>query len=554
MENSLKGQGNKWLIIFLIYADFTAKEKQEGDIEKLKITINNMLGDIITTPIVPDQSRMYVVMNSIKFVFNDPKNGIDDKSAFYTIERTADRKQNHITKCEILDNSIYYAPTTDGGQVLQKACQLEAILKKTCVKADEEVFLITWDHGSSFGMFRAQPHSPDVLSVKKEVERNLLQFPFLKQFWDKARKQHLHGAKTGKIVEESLIEPCKESKKAGDIKTDNGVYVASGNSAEPSQSPQSVSVQPIPRVAEILTNRELNDALQGWLGCNRKVGVLLMVNCWMMNLHTMYALRDSVHCLVAPQGNIDCPGYNIKDILTEITSAKKNGIQPTELAKVCVTTIDNDYSKAKAAILSPIEPDVIERFKIFAVDLSSRQTGDGSYLENQIESLDTLFRLLIDDMNGPPIRESLKYFFKYIRSVSFDFSRNKTKTIDILNWIKSIQQADLSLNLTILSSPVRDGIAIFLDSVSRPNNIVLASSSGKKIYVIEDSEDYWATIGLPPTGYSLFFPMIYPALNLDLLNLIDNVSTDELLTRLKNWRNFLNTIDPLLSNFFPAYS
>ncbi|MEO6632050.1 MAG: clostripain-related cysteine peptidase, partial [Mucilaginibacter sp.] len=485
MENSLKGQGNKWLIIFLIYADFTAKEKQEGDIEKLKITINNMLGDIITTPIVPDQSRMYVVMNSIKFVFNDPKNGIDDKSAFYTIERTADRKQNHITKCEILDNSIYYAPTTDGGQVLQKACQLEAILKKTCVKADEEVFLITWDHGSSFGMFRAQPHSPDVLSVKKEVERNLLQFPFLKQFWDKARKQHLHGAKTGKIVEESLIEPCKESKKAGDIKTDNGVYVASGNSAEPSQSPQSVSVQPIPRVAEILTNRELNDALQGWLGCNRKVGVLLMVNCWMMNLHTMYALRDSVHCLVAPQGNIDCPGYNIKDILTEITSAKKNGIQPTELAKVCVTTIDNDYSKAKAAILSPIEPDVIERFRIFAVDLSRRQIGNGSCLGNQIKSLDALCKLLVDEIGGSPARENLIHFFKYIRSACFDFSGGVTQTIDIVNWLKSVRSADFLLRYSLLSDSLKNAIDAFSAAVvMSKNSIVLDFSSGKKIYVI----------------------------------------------------------------------
>jgi hypothetical protein len=32
----------------------------------------------------------------------------------------------------------------------------------------------------------------------------------------------------------------------------------------------------------------------------------------MMNMHTMYSLKETVKCLVAPQGNIDCPGYNLK--------------------------------------------------------------------------------------------------------------------------------------------------------------------------------------------------------------------------------------------------
>jgi hypothetical protein len=104
----------------------------------------------------------------------------------------------------------------------------------------------------------------------------------------------------------------------------------------------------------------------------------------------------------------------------------------------------------------------------------------------------------------------------------------------------------------MLSTLIKKRIDAFLDSVSAlsDSSIVLNESSGKKIYVIEQSKDYWAAIGLAPTGYSLFFPIIYPAINPDLLNLKDNVYDDKLLARLKNWRDFLVAIDHELLYFF----
>src|SRR5437868_6459260 len=131
MENPTKAQDRKWLIIFLIYADFTTKKSSE-DLEKLKITINNMLCDIITTPVDPDRSRIFVVMNSIKFVFNEPDNVINDKSVFYTIQRNVDGTQNCIADCKIIDNREFYKKEDDAdSHVLQKTAQLKAILKKT---------------------------------------------------------------------------------------------------------------------------------------------------------------------------------------------------------------------------------------------------------------------------------------------------------------------------------------------------------------------------------------------------------------------------------------
>jgi hypothetical protein len=95
MENPVVPQDRKWLIIFLIYADFTTNEKLPM-IEKMKVMMNSMLGDIITTPINNDNSRMFVIMNSIKYRLDKTGNQIEDQTLFYTIEGTAEDGWNYI--------------------------------------------------------------------------------------------------------------------------------------------------------------------------------------------------------------------------------------------------------------------------------------------------------------------------------------------------------------------------------------------------------------------------------------------------------------------------
>ncbi|GAA4321311.1 hypothetical protein GCM10023149_21110 [Mucilaginibacter gynuensis] len=518
MENAIVPQNKKWLIIFLIYADFTTNNDPD-QVEKLKVTLNNMLGDIITTPVNAGRTRILVVMNSIKFVFDNAQTAINDKSAFYTIGICKDVTQNCITKCDIIDNFTCYKTDNSDGHVLQKSHQLTKIFtERTALQDDEEVFLITWDHGSAFGIFRDEPPLPNAGTVAMQVEKNLMQYPFLKTFWDAADESYR-----------------------------NNLLTAVGNNEEN----QALNISmPTPGVPEILKNSELNEALQAWLRNKRKVGVLLMTNCWMMNLHTMYALKESVRCLVAPQGNIDCPGYNIKDILIGINRADQTGIEPVKLAELCVTTIDNEYSKAKAAILDKSEPDVIERFKIFAVDLS-KETGGENIFDKQIDDLEEIFQILVDDLKAPDTNTDLKYFLKYIRSVCFDFSDDQTQMIDIVNWLKSLIRANIRLDAKMLTDSARKKINAFLMAMlNLNNNIVLKSSSGKKIYVIERSIKLSPTVGLPPAAYSLFFPMIYRPGNPNLQKLKDNVVTDGLMSRLKSWQDLLGFIDPQISNFF----
>ncbi|TFF37261.1 clostripain-related cysteine peptidase [Mucilaginibacter psychrotolerans] len=593
MKNSPDGQSNRWLIIFLIYADFTTNEKLPM-IEKMKFMLNSMLGDIITTPINNQQARIFVIFNSIKYYPDVATSEVADKTAFYTFKNAADGTQNQIEDCEIIDNKEYYTQDGNGGNVLQRTVQLRAILEKTHVQDDEEILLITWDHGSSFGIFREGVRAAAVNNIRTEIYDRLEQYPFLKSFWDTATKKDktllenklCGGSYTSIQVSNKLVKVENNRKNSAvinfhqkydskcyyDQQTEKITFITTGNApAEELTLNQSGTIEQTheapstnalvksileakPGATEILKNTELDTALKEWLrNRNKKVGVLLMCNCWMMNLHTMYTLKNSVQCLVAPQGNIDYPGYNIKDILNYINRpapGKTGTVGPAELAKICVETFDNNYSKAKAIMFNRDDPKVTERFKIFAVDLS-KKTGTESNLDIQIKLLNDLVVLLNKELARPvAIERELKFFLKYIRAVCFEFSGRTTMMIDIVNWVKSINDATSQYTgrESRLTGVFRPPITDFLTSVSdEDKTLVLASTSGKKIYDIDGSSEISSVIALPPTGYSIFFPIIDCS---NVVNLKDNILSDDLLKDFPDWKKFLNFINPEISNIF----
>ncbi len=564
-------------------------------VDDMKIMVNSMLGDIITTPINSNQTRMFVILNSIKYIFSDGENKVDDRAVFFTIEREKNGFGNHIEKCELLDPNKLLANANDT-TVLQKVQRLTAVLKQTEVQPDEEVFLITWDHGSAFGIFRQELPNPRLTtnSVRREIEENLSQYPFIKLFWDEAKKADQGGFLKRKPKNSYTTIQAghnlfrvkntrdntdrlkyyfeKESEfiyddKAGKITfidtvqneiEGSGVTMNSWSELDPEavlkDGLKRSEVVAEPKAAEILKNSELAECLRKWLGKEKKVAVLLMSNCWMMNLHTMYALKDTVKCLVAPQGSIDVPGYNLKDIFNQINKADSIRFKINDLAIVCVETFDNTYSKAKAIMLDRQEPGILEQFKIFAVDLSKTTDGE-STLMMQIDVLRKLIDTLLAQLLARYAAQiEIEYFLKYVRSVCFDFSGGKVKLIDIVNWVISISSANqqfIGQNLkltTDISSAIIDFKKAFLD-----NSALLKKSSGKYIYIPQNPKADFATIALPPTGNSIFFPIECCHLGLsdqDYANLKDNVSSDRLLKDLPSWRKLLKFIDPEIDAVF----
>lgn len=174
-------QGKKWLVIFLIYSDFTTNEELPM-IRKMKIALNSMLGDIINTKIDNRKMRVFIIMNSIKFIFQNGNNVVDDRTLFYQVEYKNNSEENDITLCELVPNT-----DENGIPIFHKSEKLAHILRRTNVQPDEEIFLNTWDHGSAFGIFKQVTRENTAaarIRIREEINKNLDLYPFLKRFWD----------------------------------------------------------------------------------------------------------------------------------------------------------------------------------------------------------------------------------------------------------------------------------------------------------------------------------------------------------------------------------
>lgn len=546
--------------------------------EKMKATINSMLGDIINTPLDPLSTRLFVVFNSIKYAGLNPNDTIHDTTLLYQMGRSADGTHNVIADSVLIDNSKYYQQENlEGKWVLQRPQQLAEILRLTKREKDEEIMLATWDHGSAFGIFRVMPAVFQTNDVRKGISENLPQYPFIKEFWDAIAERHIRA-----IAERQSLPGLFITIQAGSrllkVKNDEATlatinyhmlhkstfryhkeenkirFKSTGKAGRHAGITDVLDTSP--EVSEILKNSELQVAIQLWLNDKeQKVGVLLMNNCWMMNFHTMYALKESVSYLVAPQGNIDSPGYNTKDILQYIVSQLP---EPADLAAVCVETLGNAYSKAKSLMLCPDDPDVLDRFKIFAANLGKCTPNNKLVIDEQVDQLRKIAQSLIPqkDQSGQPYPE-IKYILKYVRSVCFEFTGQNAMLIDLVNWMQSVVFARDLLNVSEIVFPgeIRVPMVRFVDFCSDPkNSVMLKSSVGSRIYLNDEGagpnqQQILPVIGLEPTGYGIFFPLTDCS---DDTKLRDNVKTDQLLQDFPEWKILLSFIDPDAGKIFQA--
>lgn len=545
--------------------------------------LNDLLGEIMNAATDPNNSRILVALNSIRFIIDNASGEkIVNETKLYSIKNK--EKDNIIDGCTIISNKGM------NGKILQNPEMLKKLFEKIELCPDEEIMLMTWDHGSSFGIFRQEPTSLNASLARTNVDHNLYQYPYLNLFLSyalekgasaledeklpesiipiqvgrhllKMEKTSLNMNTLNRFIKEGVASQYNE--KDGKITMPNPVddtedllvqHIAAVPNSQEAINPGAISdgIEVAPLVPEILKNSELNETLKDWLK-GRKVGVLLMSNCWMMNMHSMFAFQGTVQCFVAPQGDIDLPGYNINAILREINKTENVTPAPAELASICVSTVDDFYSKAKALVLCPDDPDVTERFKIFAVDLGKTTDGKSNF-KLQFDYLQELLIALNTELKAEgALNQELKYFFKYIRSACFDFSRGLTMTIDVVNWIQSLKFTDSSLPreerklISALTVPMNKFLRAVIEN---PTSIIINCSSGKKVYEKEDKRAVeTATIQLSPSGYSIFFPIADYS---DLLKLKDNISSDGLIGQLPEWKNFLELIEPRTTAIFKA--
>ncbi|HEX6169741.1 MAG TPA: clostripain-related cysteine peptidase, partial [Chitinophagaceae bacterium] len=94
--------------------------------------------------------------------------------------------------------------------------------------------------------------------------------------------------------------------------------------------------QPQKNIGDILTSDELADAIQSGFN-GKKIDILIMMNCYMQNIHTQYSLQKSVELLIAPESIISMPGYDYRAILSGIIN--NPDIYPGEVVKSVILSL-----------------------------------------------------------------------------------------------------------------------------------------------------------------------------------------------------------------------
>lgn len=597
--------GKKWVIVFLIYADFRIDEANATtalamDV-KTKVELNRLFKDVLTTPLDADLGRMYVILDGIRYTSDAGMLQVHAQTFLYEIINPYGEPFNKIGHCCIFDKTLTPVgmplpkqPVSDSGRLAE--------LFGTIPVNDDEVCLITWDHGSAFGIFReSRPSIPSTSSTSsvepmEPIYEGLEYYPFLKQFWDTASTSpackgsetlstNHSGKKTIPLIKvHDVIYKVKSEEanlwaeisgnrtnlhnvphrdffrlKTNEDKTrslevqkpmgggfkevSNRFFAGDANLVEEWAELGKVSQS---GVAEILRNDELAEALKAWVGPQKTVSVLLMMNCWMMNLHTLYAMKDCVQCLVAPQGGIDLPGYNYKDILSSVFDKKRYLLTPQQLAQICVETSENSRARKRARKLNIDDPDTIDKWKIIAIELQRENVNGEKLIEVHLNAFQEIINLLTpkSQLNKEAIN-----FYKYIRLCSFDFTENDTFhkgngsiMVDVVDWLFNLAKINerSQKHIPIINEDSATTIGRFVSDVRSETNLMLAETKATAL-----PSKTGTFLNLSPSGYSLFFPQ-FPS---DNQNLLDNVHRDTLLNDFDTWKKFLQVIYPNL-NFF----
>ena len=512
----------KWLIVFLIYADFTDDPK---DIQSdIFLGIDNLFEDILTTPIHPKLCRVCVMMDSASYHNGAGGVYIKNTICLYEIDPTEQALADRIKSKTIVFESDQALPGNDTStrpqrHLYQSAGSLGEILSNIKILDGEEILFVTWDHGAGFGIFpddtEEQPRDAD--TTPTILEDVLKSRQFLSIFWN-------HAA-TCSLSQDFL--------KA--YQTNNQL-----------------------KIPDILDNSELAEALFKWLFGynNERVGVLLMMNCWMMNLHTIYALKKVVTCLVAAQTQIGNPGYDYPEIIRFICSQNYTAVTPEQLAIRCADSRNEDHFRQRALKIGIAKEDLqdaIDDCIVIPMNLQAKGSILPRRVDEQFEALETLINVLFQIVESElksaassdkPISDLLWY----TRPLALDLTKGDVYLIDIHSYFTVFSSvlnnahrlpATGQLKINAMNQLIIE-LNNYLDTYkSNGNNekIILGQweARSKLKYFINRQADY---IPPRPTGSALYFNN--PATQDGKTGY--NIKVDKLLSGISKWIEILELL------------
>lgn len=571
---------NDWLVIFLIYADLTHDTTGFKNNENTIRELNHVFNDLFHCKI-NDGIKVIVILNRIKYLdgsIPDPEDRISDRTFIYEFRKSSSGGRNIANHfLEPIDNKDPKTKKSKPHGADQLAFIFNAILSKLASKP-KRIFFNTWDHGSVFGIFKEESTIEEIQSfhLSKPLYENtdvVLRLRFTnkiagadslykilegKNFDNQSEKLYHYAGKYFSLQRQgdNAISPAlfESIKDCHSFKNNIAFFVLDNRYfvklildlvIEPEDiwryfgkierleefknifyKVETKSIDGYFEILlryEILTNIELRDAI---LKSFKKIDVMLMMNCGMLNLDSILTFNKSVDWLVAPCGDIGEPAYNYLKIISLLT---KN-TQADKLAGNCSRTMrnsDRHLQRYRNSKIEKVEECTIRGFKI-----------------SEVNDVFEKFAELVNNFNTV-LRgnDRMKYFLSNARKYCYCFSLPDYNLIDIQHWLinlsaNSVNHKDLN---TDLEREVRNVINLIAELLEDKSISITKPHLGKKAYSPRMSEG--KIVAINPTGFSMYFPN---SLQDDLesspnKNLILN---SHFFTQHPEWLNFLTHVNP----------
>lgn len=626
-----------WTLIFLIYADFSAKGELRLS-KNLMLELDSLFGDLYRCDL-KDNLKVYVIFNSIKFIRNELLSApsIANKISVLTLSRN-DNADDNSYKNNF--SSLPLEPdisnlNLDSSEGLNR---LFGVIKNdNDFNNASRKIIITWDHGAGFGIFKKEDIETNVLEKWKRINEftekhsyldkvmqecpelaasnNQLEkyevfqtedvvfaitdkslFPILTNIADNKESANVQAGDSNEVslnflLSENRIKEYantfntlhKQNKKFNIELTNSFEISSEGNDgftghllselAEASDVAtffknnnitssmnRLTSIEGFlnhPNIRNsfaatidvtksfqnpviILTNEEIAQSISNNFG---EIDVLLMMNCFMMNLLSAYSLKHSncVKYFVAPQGGISIPGYNYAEILE--TLSNNPIISSDEIAKICVDSSFSETAKKKADSLIDNGAEQIEEWSIFMLKLKSENNQQNEF-NRLIDLLNEFITVAETSINN----KDVKLLLKYTRMLCISFSQ-KTPFgfIDLTHWLKSVNNIALAFDGQTIELSKKDPLLSSLNRLNKQifdilsNDKFIYHKSGNNIY---KENKFGCLTCHQPSGLSITFP-VNKTKSLSLMNLL---GTDEnpnpLIFKegLKNWLTLTSQI------------
>jgi hypothetical protein len=192
---------------------------------------------------------------------------------------------------------------------------------------DNKFILMTWDHGYAFGVFNGKAGdsflniSTNFTETNHTVTGNTL--------W-KLKKTLTSDASNNDFLI-SKVESFKNAREDifNQINTANLFDLV------------------VQSETDMLLPEEISLAISKSFD-TKKVDLIIMMNCWMQSIDTIYALKDTANIIIAPQTTIDFIGYDYYSLISKIVTTPD--ITVSDLASEIIKGTREKYKKRNTQI------------------------------------------------------------------------------------------------------------------------------------------------------------------------------------------------------------